>query len=55
MGYANDIPSCYSCVSTHFGDDLKLWTKEREYDPDLENFKVSRGYHGSSGWRAPRA
>ncbi|MFZ1221036.1 MAG: methyltransferase domain-containing protein [Chthoniobacterales bacterium] len=55
MGYANDIPSCYSCVSTRFGDDLKLWTKEREYDADLESFKVSRSYHGSSGWRAPRA
>lgn len=55
MGYANDIPSCYSCESTQFGDDLKLWTKEREYDPDLESFKVSRSYHGSAGWKSPRA
>jgi SAM-dependent methyltransferase len=55
MGYANDIPSCYSCESTLFGDDLKLWTKQREYDPDLESFKVSRSYHGSAGWRPPRA
>jgi SAM-dependent methyltransferase len=52
MGYANDIPSCYSCEATHFDDDLKLWIKQREYDPDLENFKVSRSYHGSAG-RAP--
>jgi SAM-dependent methyltransferase len=54
MGYANDIPSCYSCESTLFGDDLKLWTKQREYDPDLESFKVSRSYHGSAGWQPPR-
>jgi SAM-dependent methyltransferase len=54
MGYANDIPSCYSCESTQFGDDLKLWTKQREYDPDLEAFKVSRSYHGSAGWQSPR-
>ena len=49
MGYANDIPSCYSCEATHFDNDLKLWIKQREYDPDLENFKVSRSYHGSAG------
>jgi hypothetical protein len=55
MGYANDIPSCYSCESTGFGDDLKLWTKVREYDPELESFKVSRSYHGSAGWNPPRA
>jgi SAM-dependent methyltransferase len=55
MGYANDIPSCYSCESSQFGDDLKLWTKEREYDPELESFKVSRSYHGSAGWKPPRA
>lgn len=55
QGYANDIPSCYSCEETHFGDDLKLWIKQREYDPDLESFKVSRSYHGSAGWQPPRA
>jgi SAM-dependent methyltransferase len=54
MGYANDIPSCYSCESTHFGDDLKLWIKEREYDPDLESFEVARSYHGSAGWQPSR-
>jgi SAM-dependent methyltransferase len=54
MGYANDIPSCYSCEATQFGDDLKLWIKQREYDPDLESFKVSRSYHGATGWRPPR-
>ena len=54
MGYANDIPSCYSCEATHFDDDLKLWIKQREYDPDLENFKVSRSYHGSAGWAPMR-
>ena len=55
QGYANDIPSCYSCVSTRFGNDLKLWVKEREYDPDLESFKISRSYHGTAGWQPPRA
>jgi SAM-dependent methyltransferase len=53
MGYANDIPSCYSCEATRFGDDLKLWIKQREYDPDLESFKVSRSYHGAAGWGPP--
>ena len=54
MGYADDIPSCYSCESTEFGDDLKLWIKRREFDPDLESFKVSRSYHGSAGWQPSR-
>jgi len=54
MGYADDIPSCYTCESTHFGDDLKLWIKEREYDAELESLKVLRSYHGSRGWSPPR-
>ena len=54
LGYADDIPSCYTCESTRFGDDLKLWIKQREYDPDLESFKASRSYHGSAGWEPPR-
>ena len=56
MGYADDIPSCYDCESTLFGDDLKLWIKQREYDADIESLglKVSRSHRGSSGWAAPR-
>ncbi len=36
MGYAEDIPACYECEQTFFGDDLKLWVKSREFDPALE-------------------
>ena len=56
MGYADDIPSCYDCDSTLFGDDLKLWIKRREYDADIERLglQVSRSHRGSAGWAAPR-
>lgn len=56
MGYADDIPACYDCESTLFGDDLKLWIKAREFDPDIEQLglRVSRSHRGSGGWAAPR-
>ena len=56
MGYADDVPACYSCESTLFNDDLKLWIKSREYDPALENLGLasSRSYRGTSGWESPR-
>jgi len=56
MGYADDIPSCYECESTLFGDDLKLWIKQREYDADIERLglRISRSHRGSGGWRPPR-
>ena len=56
MGYADDIPGCYDCEATLFGDDLKLWIKNREYDADAERlgFRRSRSYRGSQGWAAPR-
>jgi SAM-dependent methyltransferase len=56
MGYADDIPGCYECEATFFGDDLKLWIKRREYDPALEGLglKPSRSYRGSAGWAPPR-
>lgn len=55
-GYADDIPACYYCESAAFGDDLKLWIKEREYEPDIERLglNVSRSYRGTSGWEPPR-
>lgn len=56
MGYADDIPACYDCESTLFGDDLKLWIKNRKYDPDIEHLRlrVPRSYRGAGGWRSPR-
>ena len=56
MGYADEIPSCYTCESTLFGDDLKLWIKTREYDPALDalGLNASRSYRGSMGWAPPR-
>jgi SAM-dependent methyltransferase len=56
MGYADDIPACYSCESALFGDDLKLWIKQREYEPDIERLglNVSRSHRGSDGWAPPR-
>ncbi|CAN5130939.1 hypothetical protein BH20VER2_BH20VER2_06540 [soil metagenome] len=56
MGYADDIPSCYSCEQALFGEDLKLWVKTREYDPALEQLQLgaSRSYTGSQGWQPPR-
>lgn len=56
MGYADDIPACYDCEATLFGDDLKLWIKRREHDPDIERLglRTSRGYRGTQGWAEPR-
>lgn len=55
-GYADDIPACYYCESTLFSDDLKLWIKQREYEPDIERLglNVSRSYRGTTGWEPPR-
>jgi SAM-dependent methyltransferase len=55
-GYADDIPACYYCESALFGDDLKLWIKQREYEPDIERLGlgVSRSYRGTIGWAPPR-
>lgn len=55
-GYAEDIPACYDCECALFGDDLKLWIKNREYNPALERLglRASRSYRGSRGWRSPR-
>jgi SAM-dependent methyltransferase len=55
-GYADDIPSCYYCETTLFGDDLKLWIKRREHDSALEglNLQVSRSRRGSNGWTPPQ-
>ena len=56
MGYADDIPACYSCEEAHFDDDLKLWIKQREYEPDIERLglNVSRSHRGGNGWAPPR-
>jgi SAM-dependent methyltransferase len=56
MGYADDIPACYYCEEALFGDDLKLWIKQREYEPDIERLglNVSRSHRGSNGWTPPR-
>ena len=56
MGYADDIPACYDCEATVFGDDLKLWIKRREYDSQLEalGLRARRSYRGSQGWAPPR-
>jgi SAM-dependent methyltransferase len=55
-GYADDIPACYYCESALFGDDLKLWVKQRENEPDIERLglNVSRSYRGTIGWAPPR-
>jgi SAM-dependent methyltransferase len=55
-GYADDIPSCYYCESALFGDDLKLWIKQREYESEIERFglNISRSYRGTIGWVPPR-
>jgi len=55
-GYADDIPACYYCESALFDDDLKLWIKQRDYEPDIERLglNVSRSYRGTIGWRPPR-
>ncbi|MDQ6655579.1 MAG: methyltransferase domain-containing protein [Verrucomicrobiota bacterium] len=56
MGYADEIPGCYTCEAALFRDDLKLWVKRREYDPDAERLGLgaARSYRGSAGWVAPR-
>jgi SAM-dependent methyltransferase len=56
-GYAEDIPACYYCELALFGDDLKLWIKQREYEPDIERLglNVSRSYRGVRGWMTPRS
>jgi SAM-dependent methyltransferase len=55
-GYADDIPACYYCEEALFGDDLKLWIKQREHEPDIERLglNVSRSYRGAIGWASPR-
>lgn len=55
MGYADDIPACYNCEEALFGDDLKLWIKQREYEPDIERLglNVSRSHRGTLGWAPP--
>ena len=57
MGYADDVPACYECEATCFSDDLKLWIKRREYDPELERLglRAHRSYRGSHGWAPPRS
>ena len=56
MGYADEIPSCYDCEAALYGDDLKLWIKNREYDREIERLGLmaSRSYRGSAGWVPPR-
>jgi SAM-dependent methyltransferase len=56
MGYADEIPNCYTCEQTAFSDDLKLWVKTRESDPVLDSLGLvaTRSYRGSQGWVAPR-
>lgn len=55
-GYGDEIPRCYECELALFNDDLKLWTKVREYDPDAERLSIHtrRSYRGSLGWSSPR-
>lgn len=55
-GYADEIPSCYDCETALFHDDLKLWIKNREYDPALDGLAlgVSRSHRGAAGWVQPR-
>ncbi|MEO6971451.1 MAG: class I SAM-dependent methyltransferase [Chthoniobacterales bacterium] len=55
-GYADEIPSCYDCESTFFRDELKLWIKRREYDPEIERLGLhtTRSYRGPIGWAPPR-
>jgi hypothetical protein len=57
LGYADDIPACYDCESALFDDDLKLWIKNSEFDPDTErlSLRMSRSHRGSGGWAPPRA
>ncbi|MGI8819805.1 MAG: hypothetical protein ACR2ID_02865 [Chthoniobacterales bacterium] len=56
MGYADEIPSCYACAASSFGDDLKLWVKTQEHDAASEQLglRPRRSYRGSRGWAPPR-
>ena len=56
-GYADEIPACYDCESALFGDELKLWIKRREDDPDIERLGLhtSRSYRGQIGWGPPKS
>ena len=56
-GYADEIPACYDCESALFRDELKLWIKRREYDPNMERLglQTSRSYRGPNGWGPPRS
>lgn len=56
MGYADEIPGCYTCELALFGDDLKLWIKKDDYDTNLEALRLTarRSYRGSLGWAPPR-
>ncbi len=55
-GYSDEIPACYDCESAFFRDELKLWVKRRQYDPDIERLGLhtSRSYRGPIGWAPPR-
>ncbi|MGI9087139.1 MAG: class I SAM-dependent methyltransferase [Chthoniobacterales bacterium] len=55
-GYGDEVPACYDCEAAYFQDDLKLWIKNREYDPDAEllGLRTARSYRGSHGWKPPR-
>jgi len=55
-GYADEIPACYDCELALFRDELKLWVKRREYDPDIEHLGlcISCSYRGPIGWAPPR-
>lgn len=55
-GYADEIPACYECESALFRNELKLWIKQREHDPAIDQLSLSpsRSYHGPSGWASPR-
>lgn len=55
-GYGDEVPGCYDCKAAAFSDDLKLWIKMREHDPEVERLglRVARSYRGSHGWKPPR-
>ena len=55
-GYADEIPACYDCEAAIFRDELKLWIKRREYDPEIERLGLhsSRSYRGPMGWAPPK-
>ncbi len=56
MGYAEDIPDCYTCDNALFDDDLKFWVKTRAHDAELERLRLRspRSYRGARGWAPPR-